>query len=49
MNKNATIVFLEPLSFMEIPHYPAHQTYNISLTVTSHSVTGLPARMLHLP
>lgn len=39
MKKNATIVFLEPLSFMEIAHYPVHQTYNISFTVTS--VLGL--------
>lgn len=34
MKKNA-VVFLEPFSFMEIPHYPLHQTYNVSLTVTS--------------
>lgn len=39
MKKNAAIFFLEPLSSMEIPHYPVHQTYNVSLTVTS--VLGL--------
>lgn len=32
MKKNATIVFLEPMSFMEIAQYPVHQTYNVSLT-----------------
>lgn len=46
MKKNATFVFFEPLSFMEIAHYAAHQTYNVSLTVTS--VLGC-VRILHLP
>lgn len=35
MEKNATIVFLEPLRFMEIAQYPVHHTYKISLTVVS--------------
>lgn len=39
MKKNATIIFLESLSLMEIAHYPVHQTYNAILTATS--VLGL--------
>lgn len=47
MKKNATIVFLEHLSFMEIAQYPVHQTYNVSLTDNNLTVELSVRMVLH--
>lgn len=47
MKKNATIVFLEHLSFMEIAQYPVHQTYNVSLTDNNLTVEFSVRMVLH--